>query len=146
MSAAYSRRLWIGLVLIALFVGVSQLQALRSAFAAYRTLGRPDEVSRHEARLQALRRALPGHGVVGYVSDAPAAGIDPASSEARQAFKRYLLTQYALAPLVVLRSIEAELVVGDFSAAGPDGASTPPGFVLVKDFGQGVVLFRRPSG
>ena len=145
MNAGYPRRIWIGLVLIALFVGVSQLQALRSAFAAYRTLGRPDEVSRHEARLQALRRALPGHGVVGYVSDAPGARMDPASSEARQAFKRYLLTQYALAPIVVLRSLDADLVVGDFSASGPDAASTPPGFVMVKDFGQGVVLLRRLS-
>ena len=143
MNARYSRRIRVGLLLIALFVGVSQLQALRSAVAAYRMLGGLDEVSRHEARFQALTRALPGHGVVGYVSDAPVAGMDPASSEARQAFKRYLLTQYALVPVVVLRSLDAELVVGDFSASGPDGASTPPGFVVVKDFGRGVVLFRR---
>jgi hypothetical protein len=145
MSAGYSRRILIGLLLMALFVGVSHLQALRSAFATYRTLGRPDEVSRYEARFRALKQAVPGHGVVGYVSDDPGAMADQASPEARRSFKRYLITQYALVPVVVLRSLDAELVVGDFSASTPDGASTPPGFVMVKDFGQGIVLFRRLS-
>lgn len=143
MSTGHSRRMQIGLVLIGLFVGVSQLQALRTALATYRSLEAPDEVSRYEARFQPLKQALPGHGVVGYVSDDPVHLTDLSSSAARRSFKRYLLTQYALVPIVLSRSLDGEFVVGDFSGSAPDGVVTPPGFIVVKDFSQGVVLFRR---
>jgi len=35
------------------------------------------------------------------------------------------------------------LVVGDFTPSAPGGVAAPPGFVMVQDFGGGVVLFRR---
>lgn len=144
MSGRRSLRIRIGLGLLGLFAAASQFQSLRAAIGEYRGLAQPDEVSRNEARFQALRAALPGHGVVGYISDLGAT-TDPASSEARQSFKRYLLTQYALVPHVVVRNVDAGLVVGDFSASAPDGRVTPAGFVMVKDFGEGVVLYRRLS-
>jgi hypothetical protein len=143
MSARRSPRLRVGLLLIGLFVGLAELQALRAAYATYRTIERPDEVSRHEARLQAVKPALPGHGLVGYVSDEPAEASDPASAAARQSFKRYLLTQYALVPIVLSRGPDGDLVVGDFTPSAPGGVAAPPGFVMVQDFGGGVVLFRR---
>lgn len=145
MSARRSPRMRVGLLLIGLFVGVSELRALHAAFATYRAIENPDEVSRHEVRFQAVKQALPGHGVVGYISDEPAHVTDLMSPAAREAFKRYLLTQYALVPIVLSRGLDGELVVGDFSQPAPDGVVTPPGFVMVKDFGQGVVLFRRLS-
>ena len=80
---------------------------------------------------------------VGYVGDEPAQAADPASSAARNAFKRYLLTQYALVPILLARGPEGELVVGDFTASAHPTVVTPPGFVAVQDFGDGVVLFRR---
>ena len=110
---------------------------------AYRTVQHTDEASRYDARFRELRQRLPGHGVVGYVSDAAVATMDLQSAEARRSFKRYLLTQYALVPLVVLRSVDPEFVVGDFAASAHEGNPAPPGFVVVKDFSQGVVLFRR---
>jgi hypothetical protein len=143
MSVPRSPRMRVGLLLIGVFLGLSELQALRTAFGTYRAIERPDEVSRHEARFQAVKPALPGHGVVGYVSDEPPPSVDLASAAARQSFKRYLLTQYALVPIVLSRGPDGELVVGDFTASAPDGVLTPPGFVMVKDFGGGVVLFRR---
>lgn len=140
MIPKYSARVKIGLLLIALFASVSQLQALRSARAAYRSLSRPDEVTLYEARLRELKQALPAHGVVGYVSDSTGDAERPDSDQARRSFKRYLLTQYALVPVVVVRSVNAELVVGDFEASG---GFLPPGFTAVRDFGEGVVLFKR---
>lgn len=138
------RRVPIALVIVGLFVAVSQMQTLRAAFSSWRNVEHPDEVTRHEDRFQALKQVVPRHGVVGYVSDPdPVAMSDPASWQARQAFKRYLIAQYALVPVVVLRSLEADLVVGDFSGSDGRGRAAPPGFVMAKDFGDGVVLFRR---
>jgi hypothetical protein len=137
---AHPTRVKIGLLLIALFASVSQLQAVRSARAAYRSLSRPDEVSLYEVRFRELKQALPAHGVVGYVSDSSGDAERPDSDQARRSFKRYLLTQYALVPVVVVRSVNAELVVGDFEASG---GFRLPGFTAVRDFGEGVVLFNR---
>ena len=142
MSRRWSR-MRVGLLLIGAFVALSALREVHTAVTLYRGSERPDEVSRHEARLQAVKHALPEHGLVGYVSDDPPEVADPSSSAARQAFKRYLLAQYALVPLVVVRGPAGELVVGDFRAPDAAGALTPSGFVMVKDFGAGVVLFRR---
>ena len=64
MIPNHPTRVKIGLLLIALFASVSQLQALRRARVAYRSLRRPDEVTLCEVRLREL-----SHGVVGYVSD-----------------------------------------------------------------------------
>ncbi|MGH7517657.1 MAG: hypothetical protein ACREOC_09340 [Gemmatimonadales bacterium] len=60
----------------------------------------------------------------------------------RLAFKRYLLTQYALLPAMVLPGIHGQLTVGNFhSADGMDSTATR-GLTLIRDFGNGVMLFR----
>lgn len=72
---------------------------------------------------------MPERGVVGYIG-APGS---PALAE-------YYLTQYALAPLVVDHSPNHPLVVGNFRAGTP--LSEPPDSLqLVRDFGDGVLLF-----
>ena len=95
-------------------------------------LGR-DDVSAKEKRLASLKQALPARGVVGYVSDYP---------DEIEATGHYYLAQYTLAPLVVVRGSDHPLVVGNFGAPVP---AAPPaaGLVLIKDFGDGVVLFGR---
>lgn len=79
-----------------------------------------------DERFAALKAALPPQGIVGYVGDSES----PAD---------YYLTQYALAPLIVDHSSSHPLVIGNFSkspAAGWKG-----NLQLVKDFGNGVILF-----
>jgi len=89
----------------------------------------PDDVARRsDLRFTELKAALPQRGVIGYVGDAGQAGIAP-----------YYLAQYALAPLVLDRSPNHPLVVGNF----PSNAPAVPFAKLrvVKDFGDGVLLF-----
>ena len=143
MSFRQPSRMHVGLVLIAAFVALADLHVLRAAWTTYRAVERPDEVSRHEARFQALKRALGARRAVGYLGDESAQAADPASPAAREAFKRYLLTQYALVPILLARGPEGDVVVGDFTATAPPTVATLPGFVVVEDFGDGVVLFRR---
>jgi hypothetical protein len=60
----------------------------------------------------------------------------------RLAFKRYVLTQYALLPAIVLPGIHGALTVGNFDTAGGIDPEATRGRTLVRDFGNGVMLFR----
>lgn len=83
--------------------------------------------ARSDQRFAALRTDLPSRGVIGYIG---------ANNES--AISDYYLAQYALAPLVVDRSINHPLVVGNFTESTP----LPPKLDLIKNFGNGVLLFR----
>jgi hypothetical protein len=134
-------RVTVGLLLIVLFTLVSNLQFVRIAISARGTIAKGDEVTRYEARFQKLRQTLPSRGVVGYVSDSNPEGFP----RNREYFRRYYLTQYSLAPLVVVNSTEPDLLIGDVDSAAHSERVITPGFTLVKDFGDGVMLFRRGS-
>ena len=72
--------------------------------------------------------ALPERGVIGYVGPPGDFGLPD-----------YYLAQYALAPRVVERSTNHPLVVGNFPASSQ--VISPEGLQLVRDFGNGVLLF-----
>jgi len=89
-----------------------------------------DEIAKHsDQRFAAIRNVLPQRGVVGYVGDPGTAALGD-----------YYLAQYALTPLVVDRSSDHPLVVGNFRNTEPP-SEPPEGLHLVKDFGDGVLLF-----
>jgi hypothetical protein len=91
-------------------------------------LNDPNQVAqRSDERFAALKSALPRTGVVGYIG-APGA----------MAVGDYYLAQYALAPLVVDRSTDHALVVGNFPGSS---ISLPEGLEPVRNFGNGVYLF-----
>lgn len=98
------------------------------------------KIGEQSARFQDLMSALPATGIVGYVSDVPA--------DQPLAAALYSSAQYTLAPrLVTDQHLQpGELVIGDFSKPldlaqfGKDH-----GLSLVKDFGNGAVLFRKQA-
>ena len=87
--------------------------------------------SRSDQRFAALKAVLPQHGVVGYIGQ---------SGSLSSTTGAYYLTQYALAPLVVDHSSHHALVIGNFPASPPDAAELHD-LKLLKDFGNGVLLF-----
>lgn len=88
-----------------------------------------DEVSRRsDLRFARLKAALPQRGVIGYIGQEGESGL-PA----------YYLAQYALAPLVLDRSLKHPFVIGNFTSS--TGASSVENLRLLKDFGDGVLLF-----
>jgi len=108
------------------------LGCLLSTVRVLRDAPRPSHVStdevakRSDQRFAALKAALPPRGVVGYIGDS----ADPVAD--------YYLAQYALAPVVVDRSSNHPLVIGNF----PASQRSPLGHLqLVADFGNGVLLF-----
>jgi hypothetical protein len=132
----------LGLALVLLYALASGAAWLKlAASAAGRSA--PDEISTYERRFHEVRAALPARGVVGYLGRTDSAGRTPAEREASSLldFKGYLLAQYALAPVVLIESTEPDFVIGNFDRG--KAPSTPAGFRIQRDFGNGLVLFRR---
>jgi glycosyltransferase involved in cell wall biosynthesis len=134
------QRMRVGLWAMVLFVVGYSLRLAAREVRELRHASEPDEISRYEARFQGLRQVLPPYGRVGYVTDAVPQGDDVEAP--RLAFKRYLLTQYALVPTIVLPDFQGPLAVGNFQSpyAADSAARHHP--ALVRDFGDGVMLLR----
>ncbi len=97
-----------------------------------------ENISKYENRFVNLRQLLPQHGVIGYISDE--------KNESDQDFidSRIYLAQYSLSPVILVRSRDYSLIVGNFLEQTPDcEAYRKQGLIPIKDFGNGVVLFRR---
>jgi hypothetical protein len=94
----------------------------------------PDEVTLYQRRFAVLSPMLDRQRVVGYVSDRP------------DAAREFFLTQYALAPIIVANHARVGLVIGNFfdPATGPAVAAAHR-LTLVRDFGDGLVLYRGPG-
>lgn len=119
-----SRCFTIGLMIFVLSCLLSSGRLVMQA----RNVRDPNQVERRsDQRFAGVKAALPGRGVVGYVGEP---GASPGE---------YYLAEYALAPLVVDYSPNHAWVVGNFHSAQ---VPMPAGNLqLVKDFGDGVLLF-----
>jgi hypothetical protein len=84
-------------------------------------------------RFDALRKELPTFGKVGYWSNADQ---DPGDLE-------FHLTQFALAPTLLEKTTSHQLVVGNIAKDPKPEELQAMGLTLVKDYGLGVVLYRR---
>jgi hypothetical protein len=114
--------------------------------ALFPGLSSEDPVSVHERRIEPLRAYLPDRGAVGYVT---ALEIEKVFARERalrdvELLGHFILTQYSLAPVFVCPRPDRALVVGNFIGALPDRALLDRhGLVPLKDFGDGLILYRR---
>jgi hypothetical protein len=97
-----------------------------------------DPVGAFDLQVKPLLHDLPAHGAVGYVSDATMVDDSPS-------FWEFLYLQYGLAPLIVVDSPEYPFVIGNFHGSRWDANASQLKLTLVKDYGNGLVLFRGPS-
>ncbi len=93
-------------------------------------------MTQRDQRFELLRDALPKRGTVGYLSDA----TNWADRETR-----LMLAQFALAPLILVSGADQALVVGEFSDPAAVAKDRDPKLTVVRDLGDGLVLFARPS-
>jgi len=111
---------------------------LRTSYWAWLKRLKPSAVAQTEQRLRPAGAVLPRHGVVGYLSDE--------DSYTTPGMRRYYLTQYALAPLVVSRSTRKEFVLGNFREPSKAAElARQNGLSLERDFGDGLMIFRRKA-
>lgn len=130
-------RAGIGLLLLLLYAAVSDARWIYRAGRGLIDARGEDTITRYERRFHGLRRALPARGVIGYVSGAGPEGFKT------EDFRRFLLTEYALAPLVLINDTAPELIVGNFTPDSAPSAPPAPDLQLVRDFGDGVWLLRK---
>jgi len=103
-------------IFLGLIVAASLYASIRN-LAATPELGSvtEDPVAAWEQRFAAVKEQLPFvRGAVGYISDAdvPGADFDPANDEGE-----YILTQYALAPIVIVRGTRLDWNIANFGPA-----------------------------
>ncbi|MCL2670174.1 MAG: hypothetical protein FWE89_05765 [Syntrophaceae bacterium] len=114
----------------------------------YSTLPEMAPVTIHEERIHPLKPLLPARGEVGYITTVENERIfrDEKAFRNVEYLAQYVLTQYTLAPLIVRNSPDHPLVVGNFLIGPPrHGFLTEQNLTPLKDFGDGLILFRREA-
>ena len=93
-----------------------------------------DGITEYEQRFARLKEVFTSTGVVGYISDAEPYDIG------------FFLAQYALTPVTIDPKHQHPLMVGNFRDKAVDQGNPANGnLVLLRDFGNGVKLFRLDS-
>jgi hypothetical protein len=130
--SGYPQRVRVGAALLILIAVFSCLNALRwDRWAEQRN------EQKYEDRAQALRHDLPSHGPVGYIGDEL-----PADANQNLHFHPFFHMQYAVAPVLLVDSPRYPLVIGDFRQEMNHDRIAKLNLILVKDYGDGVMLFR----
>ena len=135
-----------GIIVLVVLTGYAVLNLLWQGVRFYPGLPEKDPVTIHEARIAQLLPQLTASGVVGYVTTVENDRIFAAERSFTNVefLAQYVLTQYTLAPRIVRNSPELPLVVGNFIDGPPaSGFLEKNGLVPLKDFGDGLVLYRR---
>jgi hypothetical protein len=98
----------------------------------------PYRIADQAARFAGLRGAVPVDAIVGYLADLP-----PEDTTAQVMF---LAAQYHLAPRLLQKRDDYDFVLGNFTRPA-DFASIgrQHGLRIERDFGNGVVLFRKEA-
>src|SRR6266849_8695911 len=126
-----SSRATLGLVIAALLSLYGTLDFYGKQIERNKTQNDSYQIGAQEQRFEALKRELGANAVAGYVSDLSDAGI-------------LLSAQHALAPVLLVDDVPYQFVVGNFSKPlDYSEFGRARDLVLVKDFGNGVTLFRK---
>jgi len=131
--------LWLtaGIGSVVLLCVFTAFQSYRTADADARAYHDPYMINAQPERLRDAITYLPANAELGYLSDI--------SFEVANGSAAYFGVMYALAPRLVTRSADShEWVVGNFSRPlDYAAAGAAHRLEVVRDFGNGIVLFRR---
>jgi len=95
-----------------------------------------DSLTKYEKRFVEIRKSLPSTGTVGYIGN----------EIGDEGTWNYYRTQYSVSPVVVDRTIQHELVIGNFPEdLNVSNLPATTGLTLVRDFGGGVMLFKNDA-
>ena len=125
--------------MLILFVLFANTKYLKQEFEFRKDLIGQDSITLYEQRFEDLKKELPVHGIVGYITNKRCKevlhNVDTASY--------YYLTQYALSPIIIDNNPDRDLVVGNFD--NNHFYKMLKNRELVKDFGRGVLLLKRKA-
>jgi len=120
---------------LAVFASLNSYQVSQQVAERY-----PDAygVAAAQQRMEGALKILPASGLIGYLSDMPL-GQNAGTAA-------FLAAQYAVAPraLAPVGQSQTEWAIGNFSRAADFAAlGAQAGLTMVRDFGNGVVVYRR---
>ena len=161
-------RINIGMVIIILLAIIQNVGLLIFGINLYSSSPPEDTVKMYEKHFEGLKSILPSQGVMCYITDDKSyakrfltnSTAFSNRNAARRSFEEqprnvfadseslhaYCLTQYALAPLILVNATDCEFVVGNFNSTISIPEFTMEKHMkLIKDMGNGVMLFRRES-
>jgi hypothetical protein len=138
MTLDREARARIALIVLVMFSVVSAVElAVRSGARLLRRTDL-DRVTVQEQRLQTLTPRLSDQHVIGYVSEELSGGNFTNLSSMQD----YFITQYSLAPTIVLVGTDHELLLGNFSEELEEIPEIE-GFSVIEDAGNGAALYAR---
>ncbi|NLF50847.1 MAG: hypothetical protein GX577_06890 [Leptolinea sp.] len=104
-----------GLIILMALVLFSTYESFRSSVTASEGLDELDMVTAWDRRMRKIREILPDHGVIGYLADWDIPNVKYGSSDQEVEF---LLAQYTVAPVVLERGADHDLILGNFNDSG----------------------------
>jgi hypothetical protein len=123
-----------GAAVLAVFCMLSSASLLRRTLSG-REKPQGSELAAFKQRMSPLRGVLPPDAIVGYVSDlAP----DPTLRSVLE----LRMTQYTLVPVMVEDGPNYAYVIGNFHGPIPARSPEMQQLTILKDFGDGIFLFR----
>jgi hypothetical protein len=134
-------RVIIAFIIIILFTAVNGFKFWQSLPKSIKLdgLGR-DSIVEWDERLDPLKKDLPERGIVGYVSEKDIPGLTYSDTDEES---EYIMTQYILAPLIIVRRVNTDLVIGNFGSIDYQEEYTRKlGLVMIKNYGMGIYLFK----
>jgi hypothetical protein len=134
-----SGRVVAGVLAVAVLTVLAALNSYQVSQANAIQFADPYGAALAETRFAAALEQLPRDAVLAYVSDMRLGELAGTTA--------YLAAQYALAPRMVIPAEEnpaAEWAVGNFSKPSDYAAAGAKiGFTMVRDFGSGVIVYRK---
>ena len=135
--ARFPLRTWVA-VLLLMTVALIPTAGILRRLASLTQLPSPyiDSISAFEKHLAPVSAALRDQPIVGYLSYTEPGTSDPAK------IAQFYLAQYALVPVMVIRDRNQRLVLTT-TALNPlrPASDLPTNLTILRDFGNGVVLF-----
>ncbi len=102
--------------------------------------GKRDDVVVSEEKLRPIRNLLPPHEVIGYIT---AGEVTKENLVELEACRIFYMTQYALAPNILMHEITRRYVVGNFKTHEEALATArQQRMTILKDFGNGLLLLQ----
>jgi hypothetical protein len=119
------------IIFVALY---SNLRIINREIKRFHTDGPMYEANR-DKHFAKLNEMLPRNGVVGYFTDQ--------KPDKNLALHDFFLAQYALCPLILVRDARLPFVIADCSGSSKGNCFIDADFVLLKDFDNGLRLYRQ---
>lgn len=106
----------------------------------FHSLVHDDEVTIFDKQCADLRKLLPAHGAIGYVTNSNGADLND--------YNQYFMTCYALAPVIVLKDLNHDFILGNFFAKDVDPKPIINNIIgndyaVVRNIGNNIILFGR---